>query len=102
MKIGIGAIIAAAIIASALWATGLIGGETVYGTSWLNGRSGGSAGDQVVIVIGKGGVPEGLAPDTEITIGSLDTGAAYCRAKIVGTLATPDGPGYGTKCVEGL
>ncbi len=101
MKIAIGAVVLAAIVGAVLWMTGIIGG-TVYGTSWLNGKSGGSAGDQVIIVIGEGGVPEGLSPDTEITIGALDTGAAYCKAKIVETLETPDGPGYATLCTEGL
>ncbi|NOR63709.1 MAG: hypothetical protein GQ535_14605 [Rhodobacteraceae bacterium] len=101
MKIGIAAAVLVVILGGALWMTGVIGG-TVYGTSWLNGTSGGSAGDQVIIVIGEGGVPDGLAPDTEITIGSLDTGEAYCKAKIVEALDTPDGPGYAALCIEGL
>lgn len=102
MKIGIGAVVLAVIVAVGLWMTGLIGGGAVLGTSWLNGQTGGSPGTQVIIVIGEGGVPEGLAPGTEVTIGSLDTGAAYCRAEIVEALNTPDGPGYATLCIEGL
>ena len=100
MKIGIGVVGFAIIAALGLWMAGIIGGETVLGTRWLNNRSGGSPGDQVIIVIGKGGVPDGLAPDTEVTIGSLKTGEAYCRAKIVETMDTPHGPGYGTICIE--
>ena len=102
MKIGIAAAVLAAIVVIVLWMTGIIGGGAVLGTSWLNGRTDGSAGDQVIIVIGEGGVPAGLAPDTEVTIGALDTGAAYCKAKIVSALETPDGPGYSTVCIEGL
>lgn len=98
MKIIIGAVVLATILTAALWASGLIGGETVLGTKWLNGRTDASAGDQVIIVIGQGGVTAGLMPGAEITIGSLDTGAAYCKAKIVETMATPDGPGYAAKC----
>ena len=101
MKIGIVAIALAAIVVAGLWVFGIIGGGTVYGTSWLNGRTNDSpSGDQVIITIGEGGVPAGLAPETEVLIGALDTGKAYCRATIVEALETPDGPGYATKCFE--
>lgn len=83
---------------------GIFGGQTVLGTSWLNGRSseGAVVGASVIIVIGEGGVPAGLAPGASVTIGSLDTGEAYCQATIVQEIDTPDGPGYSTECTGGL
>lgn len=100
MKIGIGVMALAIVATLGLWMSGIIGSEPVLGTKWLDNRSAGSPGDQVIIVIGQGGVPKGLAPDTEVIIGSLKTGEAFCLAKIVDTMETPDGPGYGTICIE--
>jgi hypothetical protein len=102
MKIGISIAVLVVVVALTLWMNGFFGGQTVLGTSWLNGQSGGSSGAQVVIVIGEGGVPEGLAPGSEVIIGPLDTGAPYCKAEIVAEIDTPDGPGYSTECIEAL
>jgi hypothetical protein len=107
MKIGIAGIVLVAVVTGALWMTGLIGGPAVLGTSWLDGRAErfpdvDAVGATVAIVIGEGGVPEGLEPGAEVTIGALDTGAAFCRAVIVRAIDTPDGPGYTAECTEQL
>lgn len=99
MRLGIYAVVIAAVVAGGLWWAGILGGGTVLGTSWLNGQSGGSSGDQVVLVIDEGGVPAELAPGTEVVIGPLDGGGAYCTARIIAQIDTPDGPGYTSECI---